>query len=80
MMKRSIILFVCLCSIIIVMSFGLLFDFRFITLLKRAFFSIVVAVIFGYLLGIIIEKYIANTEKQENETKAQSLNNEENIT
>ncbi len=79
-MKRSIILFICLCSIIIVMSSGLLFDFRFITLLKRIFFSTIIAIMFGFLLGIIIEKYSTNTEPttQENKPEESGLNKQEN--
>lgn len=62
MIRRNVILFVCLCTIIIVMSLGLLFDIRLITLLRRILFSLIIAVISGYLIGIIIEKYIYMTE------------------
>lgn len=69
MIKRNIILFVCLCTIIIVMSLGLLFDIRLITLLKRILFSLIVAFVSGCLIGIIIEKYIYITEPLTQENK-----------
>lgn len=69
MIKRYIILFVFLCTIIIVMSLGLFFDIRLITLFKRIFFSITIAVVSSCLIGIIIEKYIKTIELSTQENK-----------